>query len=120
MNPDVLNQNDCSNTPSKKHPDFHAVFYINSPCIFCERKIVRAKTNYDLVEFIAGGGIVLRDVMFRTATLMDDVLDIEVYDIDANRILHRSQQFRDKTVPCDWVLVEKNYFNADLLEFDFD
>ena len=120
MKPEMLNQNDCPNARlTKKFLDFNTIFYINSPCIFCEKKIVRAKGNYDLVEFIDDGGIVLRNIRFRTAVLKDDILEIVVYDTDSNQVLHRTHPFNDESVGCSWLLVEKNYFNDDLLEFDF-
>ena len=113
MKPEILNQNDCPNTLTKKFLNLNTFFVIDSPCIFCEKKIVRAKEKYDLIEFIDDGGIVLRNIRFRTAVLKDDILEIVVYDIDANQVLHRSHRFNDESVGCSWLLVEKNYFNAD-------
>ena len=120
MKTEVLNQKDFSNTlQTKKFLNLNGFFVIDSPCIFCENKAVFIHDIYDLIEFTDGGGIVLRDVKFRTAILQHDILEIVVYDTDANQVLHRSHPFNDESVGCSWLLVEKNYFNADLLEFDF-
>ena len=120
MKPEVLSQKDFPNTlVTSKFLHLDGFFVIDSECIFCENKAVFVQDIYDLIEFIDGGGIVLRDVKFRTAILKDDILTIVVYDTNAKRVLHRTHPFNDESVPCDWLLVEKNYFNNDLLEFEF-
>ena len=120
MKPEALNQNDSPNTVVPyRFLRQHGFYVIDSECIFCENKAVFVNDIYDLIEFINDGGVVLRDVKFRTAVLKDDMLEIVVYDTDANRVLHRTHPFNDES-PCDWLLAEKNYFNADLLEFDFN
>ena len=120
MKPELLNQDDFPNTlVTSKFLHLDGFFVIDSECIFCENKAVFVQDIYDLIEFIDDGGIVLRDVKFRTAILKDDILTIVVYDTDAKRVLHRTHPFNDESVPCDWLLVEKNYFHDDLLEFEF-
>ena len=110
----------CHTIVPSKFLHLDGFFVIDSPCIFCENKAVFVHDIYDLIEFIDGGGIVLRDVKFRTAILKDDIPEIVVYDTDSNQVLHRTHPFNDESVPCDWLLAEKNYFNEDLLEFDFN
>ena len=120
MKRELVDQNDFPNTviPSKfLHLD--GFFVIDSECIFCENKAVFVHDIYDLIEFRDGGGIDMRTVKFWTAILKDDVLKIVVRDTDSNQILHRTHPFNNESVPCNWLLVEKNYFNADLLEFEF-
>jgi hypothetical protein len=50
--------------------------------------------------------------------LKDDILKIVVRDTESNQVLHRTRPFNDEAT-CDWLLVEKNYFNDDLLAFEF-
>jgi len=120
MKPELLNQDDFPNTlVTSKFLHLDGFFVIDSECIFCENKAVFVKDIYDLIEFRDGGGIDMRSVRFWTAILKDDVLKIVVRDTDSNQILHRTHPFNDESVPCDWLLVEKNYFHDDLLEFEF-
>ncbi len=119
MKPEVLSQKDFPNTlVTSKFLHLDGFFVIDSECIFCENKAVFVQDIYDLIEFRDGGGIDIRDVRFWTAMLKDDVLKIVVRDTESNQVLHRTRPFNDEA-PCDWLLVEKNYFNADLLEFEF-
>ena len=107
MKTEVLNQKDFPNTLlTKKFFNLNTFFVIDSPCIFCEKKIVRVQEKYDLIEFTDNGGIVLRNVKFRTAILKDDILEIVVYDTDSNQVLHRTHPFNDESVGCSWLLVD--------------
>ncbi|MBN2775995.1 MAG: hypothetical protein JXR36_00040 [Bacteroidales bacterium] len=119
MNPDLLNQNDSSNTAiTSKFIRLNGFFVIDSPCIFCTKKIVRVDDCYDLIRFLDDGGIGLRNVQFRDATLQNDVLSIFVHDISTNHEYQYSQSFNNDTA-CSWLLVEKNYFDEELQGLGF-
>ena len=120
MKPELLNQDDFPNTlVTSKFLHLDGFFVIDAECIMTVKKIVNVLDYFDLIEFQDGGGIDIRDVRFWTAILKDDVLKIVVRDTDSNQVLHRTHPFNNESVPCDWLLVEKNYFHDDLLEFDF-
>ena len=120
MKPELLSQEDYPNTlNTEKFLHLKGFFYIDSECIMTENKIINVLEQYDLIEFRDGGGIVMRDVRFWHALMKNNVLKIVVNDTDSNKVLHRTHCTNDESVPCDWLLVEKNYFNDDLLEFDF-
>lgn len=119
MKPDLLNQIDSSNTAiTSKFIRLNGFFLIDSPCIFCEKKIVRVDDCYDLIIFHNDGGIGLKNVQFRNATIQNDFLTIVVHDINTNRELHFTQKFDDESA-CSWLLVEKNYFNEELQGLGF-
>ena len=104
--------------------NFHQLegsFYINSECIFCENKLVNVLEIYDLLDFLDDGsmGFNLHDVKFYHAVLKGDTLKIIVKDVDSRKLMHRTHCLTDSTIPCDWLLIEKDYFTEDLLEFDF-
>ena len=73
---------------------------------------------YDLIPFLSDGGIGLKNVQFRNATIQNDFLRILVHDTNSNRELHFSQKFNEDSA-CSWLLVEKNYFNEELQELGF-
>ncbi len=118
MNTDLLTQNDSNTIITSKFIRLNGFFLIDSPCIFCTKKIVRVDDCYDLIRFLDNGGIGLRNVQFRTATLQNDVLSIFVHDTDSNRAYKYSQSFTDDSA-CSWLLVEKNHFNEELQELGF-
>ena len=119
MNTHLLTQHDSSNTiVTSKFIRLNGFFVIDSPCIFCDKKIVRTNECYDLIKFLDDGGIALRNVQFRTAILKDDVLTVIVHDTDSNRLHHYTQSFNDESA-CSWLLVEKNYFNEKLQVLGF-
>lgn len=120
MKPELLSQKDFPNTlVTSRFLHLDGFFVIDSECIFCENKAVFVQDIYDLVEFRDDGGIDLRNVRFWTANLKEDILKIVVYDTESKQLLHRTHPFNDESIPCDWLLVEKNYFNKDLLDFEF-
>lgn len=120
MKPELLSQKDFPNTlVTSRFLHLDGFFVIDSECIFCESKAVFIQDIYSLIEFRDGGGIDISNVKFWTAILKDNILKIIVFDTDSNRVLHRTHPFDDESIPCDWLLVEKNYFNDDLLEFEF-
>jgi hypothetical protein len=114
MNTDLLTQNDSpNNIVTSKFIRLNGFFVIDSPCIFCNKKIVKVDDCYDLILFLDDGGIGLRNVHFRTATLQNDVLSLSVHDTASNCQHEYSRPFNDDSA-CSWLLVEKNYFNEDL------
>lgn len=119
MNTDITSQNDSSNaTVTSKFIRLNGFFLIDSPCIFCTKKIVRVDDCYDLILFLNDGGIALKNVQLRNAAVQNDFLTIVAHDTNSNRELHFSQKFNDDSA-CSWLLVEKNYFNEELQELGF-
>ena len=119
MNTDLSNQKSSPNTiVTSKFIRLKGFFLIDSPCVFCSKKIVRIDECYDLILFLDDGGIGLRNVQFRTASLQNDVLSIFVHDTNSNRAYKYSQSFTDDSA-CSWLLVEKNYFNEELQGLGF-
>ena len=113
MKQQLLTQNDSNTIVKSKFLRLNGFFVIDSPCIFCDKKIVRTNECYDLILFLDDGGIGLRNVQFRTAILKDDVLTVVVHDTDSNRVHNYTQPFNDESA-CKWLLVEKNYFKEEL------
>ena len=102
--------------------NFHQLegsFYINSECIFCKNKLVNVLEIYDLLDFLDNGEFKLSEVKFWHANVKGKELKIFVFDINSGKILHRTHCLNDNTLPCDWLLIAKDYFKDDLLEFDF-
>ena len=100
--------------------NFHQLegaFYINSECVFIENKLVDVLEIYDLLDFLDGGGLELHNVKFWSAMLKGNTLKIIVFDINSGKVLHRTHCLNDNTIPCDWLLIAKDYFKTDLLEF---
>ena len=98
-------------------------FLINPNCILAPDHVVTTGKTYLLFDYSEGrisgaAPVVLEDVKFITSILKGDILKIVVYDNDSNRVLHRTHPFNNES-PCDWLLAEKDYFNDDLLEFEF-
>ena len=102
--------------------NFHQLkgaYYINSECIFTEDKVVNTLGNYDLLDFLNDGEFRLSEVKFLNATVKANELRISVFHIDSRKTLNRTHCLNDNTIPCDWLLIGKNYFKDDLLEFEF-
>lgn len=118
MNTDLLTQHDSSTVISSKFIRLNGFFLIDSPCIFCEKKIVRVDDCYDLILFHDDGGIGLRNVQFRDAVLQNDFLTIVIHDTKSNLTHHYTQKFKDGSA-CSWLLIEKNYFNEELQGLGF-
>lgn len=101
--------------------NFHRLkggYYINYECIFTEDKIVNLMGRYDLLDFLNDGGFRLIEVKFLTANVNGNELKISLFHIDSRKTLQRTHFLNDNTIPCDWLLIAKDYFKDGLLEFD--
>jgi hypothetical protein len=96
-----------------------ASYYINFECIFTEDKIVNLMGRYDLLDFLEDGKYRLSTVKFLHADVNGNELKISLFHIDSRKTLHRIHCLNDNTIPCDWLLIAKDYFKDGLLEFDF-
>lgn len=94
-------------------------YFINSECIFTEDKIVNTLGRYDLLDFLSDGEYRLIEVKFLNASVNANELKISVFHIDSRKTLHRTHCLNDNTIACDWLLIAKDYFKDDLLEFEF-
>ena len=120
MKPEVLNPCEYPNTlVVDKFLHLDGFFYLNYECIFTDNKIVKPLKYYDLIEFLDDGSIVVKHVKFYHAVLKNDVLKIICLQPSTQKILHRCHVVNDDNIPCDWLLLPKDYFKDDLLEFEF-
>ena len=122
MKSELLNPNAFPNTLVKeKFLHLENCFYANFECIMTENNIINILQFYDLIEFRDDGGIDIRNVKFWTAIMKNDILKIIVFDLESRRVLHRTHCTNDDKIPCDWILMAKDYLEEDdLLDFDFE
>ena len=86
-------------------------FIIPSPCILCQDKIVKVRNIYDLLDFDDNGGINYRSVQFWTAYQNGFTITIVVLELKSGELLKRKHRLNNASLPCDWVLLNLNYFN---------
>ena len=98
---------------SETKPFLHldGFFYINAFCIFTENKILKPLQIYDLLDFGDECSFDLRKVRFWHATLKGFTLKIIVLEIQSGEIIHRTYRMNDVSLPCDWLIIEQDYFN---------
>ncbi|MBE0653369.1 MAG: hypothetical protein IH594_06200, partial [Bacteroidales bacterium] len=94
-------------------------YYLNYECIFTDDKIVKPLEDYDLIDFPEDMSIIVSHVKFWNAELRDDVLKITCFQPSTKKLLHRYNEVRDDSIPFNWVLLPKDFFKDDLLEFEF-
>ncbi len=111
MNTQDLNPTTDQNTlTTEKFLHLKGFFVIDYSCIFTENKIVRVQEEYDLLDFLDNGNLNERPVRFWTAILKGYNLKIIVLDTKTGELLHRSHRLDNEDIPCDWLLIEKDYF----------
>ena len=116
MNPKEISLKDNPNTntlTSKKFLHLNGFFVIDAPCIFCENKIIRVQEKYDLLDFLDNGHLSERTLKFWYAVLKGYTLKIILLDTKTGKLLHRTHRMDNDSIPCDWLLIEKDYFNPD-------
>ncbi len=90
---------------------FENAYFIPAPCILCQDKIVKVRDIYDLLDFDDNGEINYRTVQFWTAYQTGFVVTIVVLEMKTGELLKRSHRLNNASLPCDWVLLNLNYFN---------
>ena len=82
-----------------------------------KNQIVHLQDQYQLVDFIEGGNIQFREVVFWHALIKDNYLKIVVYDIINKTVIQRLHDLTKPQYHCDWFLIEDGFFEEDLLDF---
>jgi hypothetical protein len=97
-------------------------FFIDDDSIMTKSQIVYVMDYYQLIEFLDGGDIQIREVVFWHANINGMNLNIVVYDNHNKVLIKKTHDLNRPRYDNDWFLLEEAEFenDMDLLEFDFD
>ena len=119
MKPDSLFQiesKDVQNT--YRFESGKGYFIIEAYPIMTENQILCIEQEYTLVEFKSDCRIDYKQVVFWYASSKDGILKLICYDFNNKIVIQKIHDI--KNPDSDWFLISEDFFDGQLLEFDFN
>jgi hypothetical protein len=99
---------------------FHQVsdstFFVNSPCVFTEDKLLKRKEVYELHDFLNDGAVKIRYIKLLWINLKGFDFYIIGVDILTGVILRRQRRLNADELPCSFLIAEPLYFLPEIEE----
>ena len=90
-------------------------FFVNSPCVFTENKLLKRSTVYELHDFL-NEGVKVRYIKLVWIYLKGFSFYIIGADIQNGMLLRRRQRLNADELPCSFIIAEPLYFSPDIEE----
>lgn len=91
-------------------------FFINSDCVFTKNKILVKNRVYEVLDFLDNGGISLFHIKLLHAYLKGFDAVIVGIDIVSGEVMHRTHRLDTGILPCEWVILDLNFFDTEIDE----
>ena len=86
------------------------VFYVNSPCVFTEKRNLEMGQVYELLDLLEDVRFNLRRIKLMSVYLKGFTFYICGIDIDTGDMIKRSHRLDSKELPCDWLIIDILFF----------
>jgi hypothetical protein len=107
-----------TNQQKEKHHDafslFHEngknSFFVNSTCVYAEGQIITKGQTYILFDYPNDNKIQTYPVVLKNVYVLNDNVQLVLLNILTGSIMGRGHHLDTGETPCDWVLVDLDYF----------
>jgi hypothetical protein len=107
-----------ANQETEEHEDAFSLFrengknsyFVNSTSVFAEGQVITKSHTYILFDYPNDNQIQTHPVVLKNVYVLNDNVQLLLLNILTGRIMGRGHHLDTGETPCDWVLVDLDYF----------